>query len=145
MLLEIDGTIIIAGLSFVVFVIIMNIIFYRPVQAIIEKRNALIEDEKRAIADNHSEKDKLIEHKQTEISATNLQSKELMNSITEEYRQNKQKLIEEENAKAKSELEALKSQLDEEVKGAESESAKYVEEISQSIISKVLARGGGNV
>ena len=57
--MEFNATFIVAFISFVIFIIIMNYILYKPINGIVEKRKNII-DENYSLAQKNSEKSKAI-------------------------------------------------------------------------------------
>ncbi|MFH0702366.1 MAG: hypothetical protein V2B14_02350 [bacterium] len=126
MLLQFDDTFIIIVISFVIFMIIMQRIFYAPMLEVQEERKNYIDNNKNSVQKNLDEAQKLKKHYeekiiQSKIEATNIVSeftskatgekintlKEVTEKITEKINAEKEKILQEkDNVK-----EALKPQV----------------------------------
>ena len=139
-MIEFNATFLIAMLSFVVFIIIMNAIFYQPVLNIIRKRDDYINSN---YADSKEilEEAKLLENeRKNKISAKQTECRKSFNSAVSEFQQkasaklkaakdlNKTKLMEE-----KQELQQSENELKEQLKNT------VVNDLASAITEKLLS------
>ena len=96
MLLEFDGTFIFALISFIVFVVIMNLILYRPILKIMDERQKFLDKNKETALQSKQKAADVLKQKDDEILGAKL---EASNILTES--QNEVKLKRENAIKAK--------------------------------------------
>jgi len=142
-MLEIDGTLIVAMISFIVFVFIMNAVFYRPIIKIMEERQAFLakNEETAKIADEES--DKISEQKQNELSEARAAATKNVAVNSDKFKKEQKAEIEEFSKEQKIITENRKNALSEEAEQAKAEISTGVEDIANIISSKIL--GGTNV
>ncbi len=120
--MEFNATFLISAISFIIFVFIMNTIFYKPILRIMEERKAFIEKNEQKIADANNQSKELEEKKEREIQSARAnakatvdnglervksENKEIMNNFTEEQKQraeNEKRELNKESINSKEEL-----------------------------------------
>ena len=91
--MEINATILVSTVSFIVFIYIMNAILYRPVIEIIEKRQNYIDKNKQE-ADEHQKKSKaLIEDRDNKIADAQRRSRDIVASKSDALKAEKAKVL----------------------------------------------------
>ena len=80
-MIELNGTSIVLAISFVIFVILLNFLFYKPMKKVMEERAKYIQDNKDDAETNNSKTQKLIEEKDAKILEAKRQSFEHLNEI----------------------------------------------------------------
>ena len=58
-MLEFNATLLIAMLSFIIFMCIMNLVLYKPMREIVEKREQLLADNANTVNSNHKKIEEL--------------------------------------------------------------------------------------
>lgn len=81
-MLQFNATFIIALISFVIFIILMNYIFYKPVLCILEKRKQYIDNNISASDTMKNEAEKILKEKDNRINDANSLSKNILNEKT---------------------------------------------------------------
>ena len=135
-MLEFNATFIIAMFSFVVFIIIMNMIFYKPILGIIEKRKNFI-DENYNDANNSKERAKnLLEEKDKKIDETMKKSRKMIFNKTEEANEKSKEILSTTKKEISEEIQIAKENLHKEEISLDMNS--NIDEIADSISKKLL-------
>lgn len=82
-MLEIDGTLIVAMISFVIFMFIMNIVFYQPILKIMQERKSYLAENSRESFEAEKKARELIEERISELKSARVEAAEIINSGTE--------------------------------------------------------------
>ncbi len=82
-MLEIDGTLIVAMISFVIFMFIMNIVFYQPILKIMQERKSYLAENSRESFEAEKKARELIEERNSELKSARVEAAEIINSGTE--------------------------------------------------------------
>lgn len=141
-MIEFNATFLVAMLSFVVFILIMNAIFYRPVLNIIRKRDEYI-------ASNYEESKNSLETAKTlenerngQIDATRTKCRKEFNDAVEKFRAEASGQLKAAKDKNKAVLAERKNKLQEEETGLSNElQNSVVGNLAQAITSKILGSG----
>jgi len=141
-MIEFNATFLVAMLSFVVFILIMNAIFYRPVLNIIRKRDEYIASNYEE-SKNSLETAKTIEDERNEqINATRIKCRKEFNSAVENFRAEASVQLKAAKDKNKAILAERKNRLQEEETGLSNElQSSVVGNLAQAITSKILGSG----
>ena len=91
--MEFNGTFLISSISFIVFVFIMNLIFYKPIEKIVNERKNFIDDNFDEAQKNTLNSEKLINEREKKISEANSKGKNIMDEKTNEAKNTKTNLI----------------------------------------------------
>lgn len=91
--MEFNGTFLISAISFIVFVFIMNLIFYKPIEKIVNERKNFIDDNFDEAQKNTLNSEKLINDRDKKISEANFKGKNIMDEKTNEAKNTKANLI----------------------------------------------------
>lgn len=121
--MEFNATFIVSIISFILFVLIMNQILYKPILGIIEKRKKYFEDNSKIENDNKEKSQKLNEEYENVIEGASTDSKNIISDglksakekkaeIIKEAKEKSKKIQEEEREKLHLERENLKGEFD---------------------------------
>lgn len=136
--MEFNATFIVSALSFVIFAIIMNSIFYKPIQKIVNDRQAYL-DETNERAKLHTKKaEAIINDKTQKLEKTKLDAKKLMISQADAVKAKKANLTAEAQHKAGQKIESVRADLHKAKGEAQEALASDVVNLAQDISSKVL-------
>ena len=91
--MEFNGTFLISAISFIVFVFIMNLIFYKPIEKIVNERKSLIDDNFDEAQKNNLNAEKLINERDKKVFEANSKGKNIMDEKTNEAKNTKANLI----------------------------------------------------
>ena len=140
-MIEFNATFLVAMLSFVVFIMIMNAIFYRPVLNIMRKRESYINSNYNDAKNNTEEAQKLDSQRADKIQATQNQCRTNIKNIVEEAQNIASKNTQEARAKVKDEIQSRKDSLTRESEALEGAlKSGVVADLASSITSKLLGK-----
>lgn len=91
--MEINATILISALSFLVFIFIMNKILYNPVLEIMEKRQNYIDSNKNEALNSQKKAEALIKDKNQKISEAQKQSRDIVASKADVLKEERTKVL----------------------------------------------------
>ena len=91
--MEFNGTFLISAISFIVFVFIMNLIFYKPIEKIVNERKNFIDDNFDEAQKNNLNSEKLLNERDKKIFEANSKGKNIMDEKTNEAKNEKTNLI----------------------------------------------------
>lgn len=141
-MLEIDGTLIVAMISFLIFMFIMNIVFYQPILKIMQERKSYLAENSRESFEAEKKAKELVVERNSELKSARVEAAEIINSGTERLKsEHKEKIsslasqIESEDLKRS---EGLASQ----VQDAKNSLSRTTDELAEAVTMKLL--GGLN-
>lgn len=91
--MQFNATFLISAISFILFVIIMNLIFYKPIAKIVNERQKFIDENLDEAKKNNLESEKLIKQREKKLSEANFEGKSIIEKQSEEANINKTNLI----------------------------------------------------
>ena len=137
-MLEFNATFIVAMLSFIVFMVIMNSILYKPLARIQKERAELIQAENEAQKITEGKTEKLKEHYSEVIENSKLIAKDNFNKKVSEYKQRKETILETSRSLAKKDLAIANTELEGDEREARLILKPQIIEFASTIASKVL-------
>ena len=144
-MLEIDGTIIIAMISFIVFGFIMNAVLYKPVMQIIEERKAYLSSNSDAEKNAFKEAQEYNDKRETELEKSKKEAREMVSEGSQKFKIKHNEEVKNFSEQQKSRVNAEKEQMNCELAQAETELDKSAAELAQIIAGKVLGKDRANV
>ena len=136
--MEFNATFLVSAISFIVFTILMNMIFYKPLQRIVDKRQRFLDYNYYLAKSNASKSEALLKDRDEKLDGAFASAKNLINKKSEEA--NSQK--DEQTAKAKKEsqkhLDKSRLYFDNASKSATEELKGQVVQLAQDISDKFL-------
>lgn len=140
-MIEFNATFLVAMLSFVVFIMIMNAIFYRPILNIMRKREEYINSNYNEANSNSEEAQKLDAQRTEKIQQTQNQCRTDIKNIVEEAQNIASKNAQDARAKVKDEIQSRKDSLTRESEALEGAlKSGVVTDLASSITSKLLGK-----
>lgn len=76
--MEFNATFIISAISFVIFTVIMNAVFYKPIEKIVNERQKFIDDAYLDAENSNQKADELIQDKEYKLAQTDKTTKNIM-------------------------------------------------------------------
>ena len=142
-MLEFNGTFIVLAISFVIFVILENFIFYRPLKKVMDERADYISQNEIKADEDSSAAKNLIDEKDEKIADAKSKSAKILsdaNAKTQEKfdneirlaKQNSNNILNEEKIKLEEEKNQVKNELKKEIGG-------YASDIISKILKKEVA------
>lgn len=136
--MEFNATFLISALSFIVFVFIMNAIFYQPVMKIMEERNAFINKNEQDAMKANADSEEISKQKQNELSKARAEAKVSVDEGSEKFKTENKAVIETFAADQKHKTETEKNKLNNEAINSQQELNQSSENISKMITNKIL-------
>lgn len=138
--MEFNATFIVSAISFIVFTLIMNAIFYKPLQNIVLERQKFI-DETNEEAKLHREKSEaILKDRDKKLEKTRHESKKLILDKSDEVKATKTQLTSDAHKKASQKIELAKDDLHKSKDDAQQVLSEEVKSIAQQIASKILGQ-----
>lgn len=136
--MEFNATFLISAISFIVFVFIMNAIFYNPLEKIVKERKKFI-DENYAEAEIHKTKAAaLLKDKEEKLSNAATDAKKIMLDKTTESKVQKDSMTDGTRQKASEEITQAKDELLQSTHDAKNVLKSQIVSLAQSISTKIL-------
>lgn len=140
-MVEFNATFLIAMLSFVVFIMIMNAIFYKPVLNIMRKRDEYIKSNYADAKQNSEQAQTLDAERAEKLRETHENCRHNIRDIVDKAQRSAHKKTHEEKEKVKIELQTRKNALTEQSNELENTvKAQVVNDLASSISSKLLGQ-----
>lgn len=138
--MEFNATFIVSAISFIVFTIIMNAIFYKPLSNVVAERQKFIDDTLQE-AKHHSEKaSAIIKDKETKLENTRRDAKKIILDKTEEVKTKKSELASEAQKNAAEIISTKKEELQKSEADAKGVLSEETKNLAQEISSKILGK-----
>lgn len=140
-MLEFNATFIVAMFSFIVFIIIMNAIFYKPILSVIEKRKDFIDSNYIDAKNSKDQAEYILSNKEKRLEETAKTSKKIILDKTADAEEKSKKLINTAKLQYKEKIDDAKENLKTQEKSADMN--KSIEDIAESISKKLLGEISG--
>lgn len=137
-MLEFNATFFVAMFSFIIFMIIMNLILYKPLSLIQQERAELIKSEQDAAKMTEDRAETIKQEQQKTLEKSKIIAKDNFNKKLTEYKGKKESIINSAKNMAKNDLDAANAQLEEDKKEAKLLLEPKIIELANLISSKVL-------
>lgn len=140
-MLEFNATFIVAMFSFIVFIIIMNTIFYKPILSVIEKRKDFIDSNYIDAKNSKEQAELILSNKEKRLEETAKTSKKIILDKTADAEEKSKKLINTAKLQYKEKINNAKENLKGQEKSVDMN--KSIEDIAESISKKLLGEISG--
>lgn len=134
--MEFNATFIVSIFSFIVFIIIMNAIFYEPILKIIEEREKFINGNYNDAKNSRNETQVLINKKDSRLTQALTESRKIITDTVNDVNEKSKVLTDDAKLANSQKIDITKTQLQEQEK--EISQALSIQDIAQSISNKVL-------
>ena len=139
--MEFNATLIVSAVSFIIFVIIMNQILYKPVLAVMQKRQEYINNNKLAADEHGKHANELLENKEKKIGEAHRKSRDIVAAKTESIKNEKAKVLNNTKSEMSAMLEGQKNDLYNEKNGVYFGFRDNVADIANNITTKLIGEG----
>ena len=136
--MEFNATFLIAAVSFVVFTIIMNAIFYKPLQKIVDERQKFTEDTNAEAKVNNEKAEGLLKNKKVKVDGAKRNAKLLISKKSDEAKAKKTALTTDAQHKVQQEVETAKNSLHQDCDNTKNSLADTENSLAEMITSKIL-------
>ena len=135
--MEFNATFLVSAISFVIFVFIMNAIFYKPLEKIITEREKLVSDTLNDAKNTREKSAKLIQEREEKLTKVAIESKEYIAKNLEKA--NKKAKVQLSNSKNDSfkKIANEKSNIEKEKEEAAKILDKHIQNLANDIVKKV--------
>ncbi len=137
-MLEFNATFLIAMISFVIFILIMNWIFYKPILEVIEKRQKFIDDNYNDAKNSKNQADSILLEKDERLKNTLGESRKIVSDKINQANEKSLKQTEEAKELAKNKINLAKQNLSQEANSTKNELKSNVKDLAENISSKIL-------
>lgn len=136
--MEFNATFLVSAISFIIFTVIMNIIFYKPIEKIMDERQKFINDAKNDAFNSNSKADEILKDRELKINKSVIDSKKLVAEKVNNANENSKVLTGQAKQKSQEEIASAKSNLLHEANLATDELKMKVKDLAEVISSKVM-------
>ena len=134
--MEFNATFIVSAISFIIFTVIMNKIFYKPLEHVMDERQKFIDDTKSDAINSNNKADAILKDKEERLNKS--ESKKIVADKVNEANENSKTLTNNAKQKSQDEISSAKSNLQNEARETSEELKTKVKDLAEVISSKVL-------
>ena len=136
--MEFNATFLVSVISFIIFTIIMNKIFYKPLENVMDERQKFIDDAKSDALNSNNRADAILKEKEDRFNKSASDSKKLVADKVNAANENSKTLTDNAKQKSQDEISSAKSNLQNEALQTSEELKSKVKDLAEVISSKVL-------
>ena len=134
--MEFNATFLVSVISFIIFTIIMNKIFYKPLENVMDERQKFIDDAKSDALNSNNRAD--AKEKEDRLNKSASDSKKLVAGKLNAANENSKTLTDNAKQKSQDEISSAKSNLQNEALQTSEELKSKVKDLAEVISSKIL-------
>ena len=138
--MEFNATFLISAISFILFTIIMNKIFYKPLENIMNERQKFINDNKLDAKNSSERAEILLKDRENRLNKSVEESKKLVTDKVNKANENSNNLISKAKQKSTEDIISAKQKLSIQADEAENELNSKVQALAEVISSKLLGQ-----
>ena len=139
-MLEFNGTVIVLAISFVIFVILENFIFYRPLKKVLTERENYIKENEDTADKSFSAAKVLVEEKEQKLSEARAKSSKIISDTGQKTQEKYDIAVKEAKLNSNNAINEEKNRLDEEKSKVQEELKSEIGAYASGIISKILKK-----
>lgn len=136
--MEFNATFIASAISFIVFVFIMNAIFYKPLQKVVDERQNFIDEATEVAKVSIEKKEAILKDKAKKLEKTKHEAKKIIVNKSNEVKAQKTVLTSEAQQKAGAVVDTAKGELLKASQDAQVVLSEDAKKLAQAISSKIL-------
>ena len=136
--MEFNATFLATIISFVLFVILMNKILYAPILNIMEQRKSFIDGNYNDAKKNEAKIENLTQKKEEKLLEAKNDAKDIFNESVDEFKAQKDKIVEEAQANAQEEIEKSRVDLENLSNEAKEALKGSMTDLANDIVEKVI-------
>lgn len=138
--MEFNATFIVSAISFIVFTLIMNAIFYKPLEKIVAQRQKFV-DETLEEAKIHTQKSEaILKDKEKKLEKTKHEAKKIIVEKADEVKSQKAAITSDAQQKAALTIDSAKEELQRSKEEAQAVLSEETKKLAQDISSKILGK-----
>ncbi|WP_319541179.1 ATP synthase F0 subunit B [uncultured Pseudodesulfovibrio sp.] len=135
-----DKTIFIQGLNFLVMIFLLNIVLIKPIREIIKKRKGLMADQLEKIEGFNENAETKVADYEAQLTAARKEAGEIRNAAKDAGVVEEQALLSTAGAEASSTIQAARTEIKSQVKGAMEQLTKDVDKYAEQATGKILGQ-----
>ncbi len=139
--MEINATILVSAISFIVFIFIMNKILYKPVLDIMEKRQNYIDANKNEADEHHKKAKQLLADKDARVAEAQRTSRDIVASKADAIKEEKSKVINDTKNSVSSYFSEQKQNLAHQKEEAAANMKHDVADLANRLTTKLMGEG----
>ena len=136
--MEFNATFLVSAISFLVFVFLMNKIFYAPLTNIINEREKLVDDTLNDAKASREQASGILTERENKLTKAREDSKKIVSSSVEKANSNSKDMIQQAKNNASDEINAKKADLQAQNSDVKSKLDNTVNELAGVITTKIL-------
>lgn len=136
--MEFNATFLVSAISFLLFVYLMNKIFYAPLENIITEREKLVDDTLNEAKKSRETASGLLTERENKLNKAYDDSKKIVNDSVEKANSKAKNMTQEAKTNSVEEINSKKSNLAEQTKSVKSQLNNTVNELAEQIATKIL-------
>ena len=136
--MEFNATFLISAISFILFTLIMNKIFYKPLERVMDERQKFIDDTKSDAEKSNLKAQAIINDREERLTKSATESKKLVADKINEANENSKIVTSNAKQKSQEEIASAKSALKNEAQQTTEELKFKVKDLAEVISSKIL-------
>lgn len=136
--MEFNATFLVSAISFIIFTAIMNKIFYKPLESVMDERQKVIDDAKSDAMNSDNKADAILKDRDDRLNKSLVDSKKIVADKINEANENSKALTNNAKQKSQDEIATAKSNLQDEAIKTTEELKSKVKDLAEVISSKVL-------
>ena len=135
--MEFNATFLVSAISFIIFTIIMNIIFYKPIEKVMNEREKFINDAKNDAINSNARADAILKDREAKLDKSVSDSKKLVADKVNAANENSRSRTAQAKEKSREEIASAKSNLQQEAQITTEELKAKVKDLAEVISSKI--------
>lgn len=136
--MEFNATFLVSAISFIVFVFVMNTIFYKPLEKIISEREKLVSDTLNEARDSIAERERLLVERETKLQNATDECKQLVAKSVEKANLKAKELTNDAKVKSVQKISDEKDVLNEQKQQAKEVLDNKIKDLANEIVAKVM-------
>ena len=136
--MEFNATFLVSAISFIIFTVIMNKIFYKPLESVMDERQRVINDAKSDALNSDNRANAILKDRDERLNKSLAESKKIVADRVNEANENSKMLTNSAKQKSQDEISTAKSSLKDEALKTTEELKFKVKDLAEVISSKVL-------
>ncbi len=136
--MEFNATFLVSIISFVLFTLIMNKIFYKPIEKIVNERQNFLDETFSSAKKSSEEADKIFRDRDEKLQASLVNSKNIIAKGTLEANNTASQLTMQAKQNSKDKIVSMKNEIQKESEQLDKSLAPQIESLANDIVSKIM-------
>ena len=135
---EFNATFLVAMISFVVFIVIMNAILYKPILSVIEERKKYIDANNNSATESKNKIQNILDDKEKRLNEASIQAKKIISDRVEKENNNALNITEKAKAESIADITSAKDELSKEANETKEILKSNIKDLAENISYKIL-------